>query len=73
MPRICASNNDPHDFCFSCYPSQDDADEDPQFHQGEGPDDRGDCYEYDADHPDYDGLGYTCEVCGKPLTSEDNY
>jgi hypothetical protein len=38
----------------------------------DGPDDRGNCYGYEAEHPDYDGENYVCEKCGAPLTSEDN-
>jgi hypothetical protein len=72
MPRIYTSENDPLDFCHHCFPSEDRARE--QYGDvGNGPNGRGNCFEYDADHPGYAGTGYTCADCGKPLGDRDNY
>lgn len=75
MPRIYDSTNDPLDFCLSCW-SQFAATEEAaakrfQGH-GTGPDGRGDCFAYDAEHPDYGGEDYTCTTCSRPLTDADN-
>jgi len=71
MPRICDSASNPIDFCKACLPDCETAEE--EFgNKGDGPDGRGNCFEYDTDHPDYDGEGYTCESCNKLLTSRDN-
>lgn len=72
MPRVYTSANDPIDFCVKHFPATDDAKE--RFgNVGDGPDGRGNCFDYDADHPDYDGEDYKCHDCGKPLTGADNY
>lgn len=39
---------------------------------GDGPDGRGNCFAYDADHPDYAETDYTCHKCDKILTERDN-
>lgn len=71
MPRIRNSANDPIDFCWKCFPNEASAEE--EFgNVGDGPDGRGNCFCYDDDHPDYDDLDYTCNGCGKLLTSDDN-
>jgi len=67
MPRIYTSASDPVDFCHKCFPSPLAA-SDRYKRVGDGPDGRGNCYGYDAEHPSYDGEGYTCEMCGKTLT-----
>jgi len=74
MPRIYDSGNDPHDFCRDCYPSEAEADElfGDVDKTGEGPDDRGNCYGYDAEHPPYEDTDYACEGCRDLLTEEDN-
>lgn len=71
MPRIYASNSDPVDYCYGCFPGPE---EGKRYHgrAGDGPDGRGNCYEYEADHPDYDGEDYVCHLCREPLTSFDN-
>ncbi|ARQ95242.1 hypothetical protein [Bradyrhizobium phage BDU-MI-1] len=70
MPRIYSSCSDPIDFCKKCFPHEDEAID--QFGDvGDGPDGRGNCFDYDSDHPPYGGEGYTCEECGKELTDED--
>jgi hypothetical protein len=78
MPRIYDSANDPHDFCRACFPDEDSAKE--LFaNLGDGPDGRGNCYGYDAEHPPYSDeaeLGsehaYRCEKCRRPLTYRDD-
>ena len=73
MPRIYSSCSDPHDFCCDCFPDEDEAME-TLGNVGDGPDDRGNCFAYDAEHPDYSdsGIDYTCDTCKKPLTDADN-
>lgn len=72
MPRIYTSENEPLDFCYECFPPEDEADAEYKG-KGEGPDKRGDCYGYDADHPPYAGTGYTCDGgCGKELGDDDD-
>ncbi len=73
MPRIYASNADPVDFCLTCFPSERRA----RFKfglekVGPGPDGRGDCFEYNGDHPSYGGEDYECDECGKRLTEADD-
>lgn len=77
MPRITDSSSENHDFCKLCFPNFDNAqamfDDVEEF--GEGPDGRGNCFEYDCVAPTYgsDGWGdYECEHCGKELTDNDN-
>ncbi len=72
MPRIYTSANNPLDFCRKHFPSEAEAADDPDFQDGDGPDGRGNCFDWNADHPDYDDEDYTCEKCGVMLTSEDN-
>ena len=74
MPRIYDSANDPLDFCKECFPEETEAEEEygNSSKTGEGPDDRGNCFSYDAEHPDYEGEEYTCQVCNKLLEAEDN-
>jgi hypothetical protein len=71
MPRIYDSTSDPLDFCIVHFPSHQTAFE-RYGSRGDGPDGRGNCFGYDAEHPNYDGEDYTCEVCNKPLTGKDN-
>jgi hypothetical protein len=69
--RIYDSHSDPHDFCRDCAPSEAEADE--TFDTGEdGPDERGNCYGYDCEHPPYDDPSmYRCEECDRVLTDKD--
>lgn len=71
MPRIYTSESNPIDFCRRCFPSEDEA-----FklygNLGDGPDDRGNCFEHDAEHPSYDDTDYGCESCHRELTERDN-
>lgn len=70
MPRIITSAADPVDYCRACFPSRKVAEA--EFgNVGHGPDDRGNCYEYRADHPPYADGDYTCERCEKPLGEKD--
>jgi len=79
MPRIYTSASDPIDFCKQCFPDEDDAIE-RYGNVGDGPDGRGNCFEYEAEHPPYedhpsfdDGeSAYQCEECCEALTSNDN-
>lgn len=65
MPRLYLANNDIIDFCRECWPeSVEDAE------NGYGPNE--DHFEYDAEHPDYAGEYYHCDICDKSLTSHDN-
>lgn len=69
MPRIYGSNNDPWDYCAPCFPPEED---DRHHDDGDGPDGRGDCYSWNAEHPAYGGEDYVCTSCREPLTDEDN-
>lgn len=72
MPRIYSSANDPFDFCKRCFPSEAEATEE-YGDVGDGPDDRGNCFDYDAGHPEYEGTGYTCHTCNRELKPSDDY
>ncbi len=67
--RIYDSTNDPHDFCVDCFPVEDIAIE--EFGDlGDGPDNRGNCFTYDAEHPPYEDDNYYCESCRQQLNSD---
>lgn len=70
--RIYTSASDPLDFCAKCAPTEEQA-EAKYGNLGDGPDDRGNCFAYDAEHPEYDDaeMGYRCEKCRRPLTGRD--
>lgn len=69
MPRIYDSESNPVDYCYKCFPKTK-AKAYAIHGGGEGPDDRGDCFSYDAEHPDYGWCeDYECEKCGKVLDS----
>ena len=72
MPRIYTSRSEPIDYCQDCFPHEAKAEE--AFGDiGDGPDGRGNCFAYDAEHPDYEGDPfYKCETCGRQLTAADN-
>jgi hypothetical protein len=75
MPRIYDSSNDPLDFCRGCFPSEEEALEEygDIAVTGEGPDGRGNCFGWDAEHPDnYEGDVYLCHVCKVRLGANDN-
>ena len=75
MPRICTSASYPIDFCIDCFPDEETAEAEygDVNKTGSGPDDRGNCFCYDDEHPDYEETDYRCHSCRKKLTSEDNY
>lgn len=74
MPRIYTSCSDPLDFCKGCFPSEAEATAEygDTAKTGTGPDGRGNCFDFDADHPEYSDTDYTCESCGRRLRSRDN-
>lgn len=69
--RIYTGGNDALDFCKRCYPKTEEQ-AFARYGAGEGPDNRGNCFGYDCEHPDYVGTGYRCHGCGSLLTSRDN-
>jgi hypothetical protein len=71
MPRIYTSRNDPVNFCRKCFPEEKKASE-MYENLGDGPDGRGNCFAYDAAHPDYSGEEYKCAKCRKLLDDSDN-
>lgn len=72
MPRIYTSANDPLDFCSRHFPGEKLAES--RFgNVGDGPDGRGNCFDYDADHPPYEGEEYVCRTCGCRLEEHDNF
>ena len=76
MPRIYASDNEPLDFCRVHFPKSYEAAERKYGLAAwgrEGPDGRGDCFTYDAEHPPYQDEDYKCETCGCTLTARDGY
>jgi hypothetical protein len=74
MPRIYDSSNDALDFCKGCFPKEEVAEK--KFGDvtktGEGPDGRGNCFGWDAEHPPYEATDYRCHKCRARLTEEDN-
>lgn len=69
--RIYTSESIPVDFCRDCFPSEQEAII--EFgNQGDGPDDRGNCFSYDEEHPEYGETDYKCHRCGDELTDTDN-
>lgn len=69
--RIYTSQSDPVDFCRVCAPSEEAALE--EFgNLGDGPDDRGNCFGYDEDHPPYEETDYHCHFCDALLDEQDN-
>ena len=72
MPRIVTAANEPLDFCHQCFPKDEAVARKRYAGTGEGPDDRGDCFAHEAEHPDYDGENYRCHRCKTPLCELDN-
>ena len=72
--RIYTSKSEALDFCKSCFPKDEDTAFDLYGNIGDGPYDRGNCFGYDEEHPDYESLDtpYECESCGNTLTKEDD-
>lgn len=71
MPRIYDSTSSPIDFCRDCFPSPFDGLEE-YGDVGNGPDGRGNCFGYDAEHPPYENEDYVCTKCRRLLEEEDN-
>jgi len=71
MPRVYSSCSDPHDFCRACFPTEAEAEE-RYGDVGDGPDGRGNCFGWDAEHPPYDGTGYRCTDCRAELGDDDD-
>lgn len=71
MPRVYASNNDPYDFCRRCFPTEARAEAE-YGNLGDGPDDRENCFGWNAEHPDYEDETYCCDDCGRQLKAADN-
>jgi hypothetical protein len=72
MPRIYTSRSDPIDLCRYCFPKTETLAFHRYGHEGDGPDGRGNCFGYDAEHPDYVELLKRCDKCRRILESEDN-
>jgi len=72
MPRIYDSTSDPVDFCRLCFPPDESEAMKLYGNLGDGPDGRGNCFAYEAEHPDYKGENYICERCGCELSEDDN-
>jgi len=71
MPRIYDSANDAHDFCARHFPTEVVAER--RFGDvGDGPDGRGNCFAYEAEHPPYEGEHYHCKTCKTLLNDSDN-
>ncbi len=68
MPRITDSRSDPYDFCVRCFPNKQDAVK-MYGNRGDGPDNRGNCFDYNTDHPSYDS-DYKCCKCKRELTDD---
>lgn len=73
MPRIYTSTNDPLDFCQKHFPKSERSANQRFGDLGEGPDNRGNCFDYDAAHPSYECGDYHCYDCGVELTELDDY
>ncbi len=70
--RVYTSANDPLDFCAGCMPLTAEKAQEEFGNVGDGPDGRGNCFAYDAEHPSYsDDEHYVCHECGVQLTDED--
>ena len=70
MPRVRNGFSDPIDFCKKHMPSEAAAKR--RYGAGEGPDNRGNCFVYDDDHPPYEDETYRCQTCNKLLGEKDN-
>jgi hypothetical protein len=72
MPRIYTSESYPVDYCRRCFPRTEAQAYAIHGHDGDGPDERGNCFGYDCEHPDYadDSDMYTCYKCNKSLEFE---
>lgn len=84
--RIHDSESNPIDLCKCCAPWDEKEAKEKYGNGPDGPDGRGNCFEYDAEHPWffngwndkaddwYADDGYDCAECGSRLTQKDvNY
>jgi hypothetical protein len=71
MPRIYTSASDPIDFCRRHFPTKELALK-KYGNLGDGPDGRGNCFGYEAEHPPYEDESYRCTVCKNLLDEGDN-
>jgi len=72
MPRIYTSSNSPLDFCVRCFPKNEAKAELTYGRMGVGPDGRGNCFSYEADHPDYSCDAYQNNLTNHTLIIDDN-
>lgn len=73
MPRIYTSESEPLDFCLRHFPKTEAEAFKKYGKLGDAPDNRGNAFSYNEDHPEYSDTDYTCEICHKELTDKDNY
>ena len=59
-------------FCQKCFPTENITTQ-KYGNIGDGPDNRGNCFEYDASHPACEYEGYHCCNCKRLLTEKDDY
>lgn len=64
--RVVTSKNIPLDFCRYCSPSEYLA-----VREFNDPGIEDNYFEFDAQHPDYDGNNFNCKICGWKLTEDD--
>lgn len=71
--RIYTSVSDPLDFCRDCFPKTEEAAYEQYGGLGDGPDERGNCFGYETEHPAYDcDEEYHCATCRQRLTEADD-
>jgi hypothetical protein len=71
--RIYTSQSYAVDYCNRCAPKTEDKALALHGHDGDGPDDRGNCFGYDDERPAYDedpDMVYNCHKCKKKLTEK---
>lgn len=71
MGRIYTSESEPVDLCRTHFPRNEERARREFGNLGDGPDGRGNCFAYDADHPPYADDDYRCAVCGVSLGDGD--
>lgn len=74
--RIYTSESIALDFCKRCFPKTEDEAFKKYGNQGDGPDGRGNCFEYNAEAPwfyDDPEHGYCCEKCDRELTESNSF
>jgi hypothetical protein len=65
MPRIYDSQSNPVDYCAAHFPKTEAHAFAKHGDEGDGPDGRGNCFGYDAEHPPYNDefMNYRCHTC----------